>query len=145
MARQGTQEIHNGMDVIDSRDVIARIEYLKDEVESLKDDAKKEAEEAEEEFDEEAFLDDCDEARELKALEDLAEEVSGSPDWTYGETLIRDTYFEEYAEQMAEDIVAIDRNAKWPLNHIDWEAAADELKQDYMSVDFDGEKYWIRA
>jgi hypothetical protein len=42
----------------------------------------------------------------------------------------------EWAEQMAEDIGAIDRNATWPKNHIDWEAAAQELLQsDYFQLD----------
>lgn len=33
---------------------------------------------------------------------------------------------------------------EWPLRHIDWDAAAEELKQDYTSVEFDGVTYWIR-
>lgn len=78
-------------------------------------------------------------------FEALAEEVKGSPDWEYGETLIRDSYFEDYARELAEDIGAISGDEKWPLNHIDWESAADELRQDYFSVDFDGVDYWIRS
>lgn len=39
---------------------------------------------------------------------------------------------------------AIDRNASWPANHIDWEAAANELEQDYTEVDFNGEVYLYR-
>lgn len=50
----------------------------------------------------------------------------------------------EYAETLAEDIGAIDRNAGWPLMHIDWEAAADALKMDYRQVDYDGVAYWMR-
>lgn len=119
-----------GEDVFDSRDVIARIEELETEI--------ADAAEMEEEP-------DADAAEELVALIALRDEASGSPDWRYGETLIADSYFEEYAQQMAEDIGAIDRNASWPLTHIDWTAAADALKQDYMSVEFDGVEYWIRA
>jgi len=33
----------------------------------------------------------------------------------------------------------------WPFSYIDWEAAADALRQDYLMVDFDGVNYWIRA
>ena len=29
------------------------------------------------------------------------------------------------------------------MSHIDWEAAADVLKQGCASVDFDGVEYWI--
>lgn len=115
-----TTEISNTQDIIDSRDVIERIKAL----EGTEDETEK---------------------AELKALEALQEEAEGySDDWKYGATLIRDSYFTEYAQELAEDIGAIDRNAKWPLQHIDWEAAADELKQDYTSVEFDGTTYWVR-
>jgi hypothetical protein len=46
--------------------------------------------------------------------------------------------------KFADDIDAIDRDAKWPLNHIDWEAAAAELLTDYTSVTFDGVTFWVR-
>jgi len=104
----------NRDDVIDSRDVIAAIDWL----------------------------DEDDEDR--KALEALAEEAEGSPDWQHGETLIRDSHFEEYAEELARDTGMLEGANDWPLRHIDWEAAADELKEDYFSVDFDGVEYWIR-
>lgn len=144
-----TDEITNSQDVIDSRDIIDRIESLESE---LMDAHEGETSEPEMGFDE--WLEKATEyhthpftgaARELKTLRNLAEEASGSPDWQYGETLIRDSYFEEYAEQLADDIGAIDRSLSWPLNCIDWERAAMELKMDYMSVDFDGVEYWIRA
>ncbi len=115
-------DINNAQDTIDSRDVIERIKEL----------------EAIETRDEE-------EEEELAALKALAEEGAlYAPDWEYGETLIRDSYFAEYAEELAEDIGAIDRNAKWPLTCIDWEEAARQLKQDYTSIDFAGVAYWVR-
>lgn len=140
-----TTDISNSDDTIDSRDVIARIEELEAERDAF-DEAQ--AERATENGDETgaAWADVYEaEADELKALKALAEEAEGySSDWRHGETLIRDSYFVEYAEQLAEDIGAIDRDASWPLSHIDWDAAADELKQAYTSVDFDGVTYWIR-
>jgi hypothetical protein len=84
-------------------------------------------------------------ADDQKAFEALADEASGSPDWPHGETLIRDSHFEDYARELAEDIGAIKGDESWPLNCIDWEEAADQLKQDYFSVDFDGVNYWIRS
>ena len=59
--------------------------------------------------------------------------------------LIANYYFEDYARQLAEDIGAIDRNQGWPACHIDWEAAAENLKMDYISVSFEGREYWIRG
>jgi antirestriction protein len=40
---------------------------------------------------------------------------------------------EDFAEEMAESLGAIDRNASWPQNCIDWEFAAKELMYDYSS------------
>jgi len=120
----------NADDFVDSRDVIQRI----DELETMRDDE----EQAEGDFTE-------DDAEELRILAALAEEAEGYiPDWNYGEQLIRESYFTDYARELADDIGAIDRNADWPLSHIDWDAAAEQLKMDYVEVDFDGVTYLAR-
>lgn len=86
-----------------------------------------------------------DELEEYEALLTLAEEAEGyAADWEYGETLIRDSYFKDYAMQFAEDIGAINKDATWPNNCIDWEKAVGELQVDYTAVDFGGVTYWIR-
>ena len=48
-------------------------------------------------------------------------------------------------EQYAEDIGAIEDRNHWPCDYIDWELAADSLKMDYFSVQFDGVEYWVRS
>lgn len=59
--------------------------------------------------------------------------------------MIRDDKFEKYAEEFANDIGAVDsRDNQWPTSHIDWEAAADDLKQDYQEVEFGSYTYLIR-
>ena len=175
-------EVNNEMDVIDSRDVIARIEELEDLRDSAEMDAKSQNEEldelerelagAETEEDKEAIqekIDDHpgratkvfsndgkreyyasddfgeDEEEELHILLDLQDECEGYSDWRHGETLIRDSYFTEYAQQLADDLGYIKKDVNWPYDCIDWEKAADELKTDYTSVDFDGVEYWIRS
>ena len=140
------REISNSDDVIDSRDVIARIEELEGELADLEDEVN-EAEGEEEVKDAEGSLETWkdDYGDELKALLALVDEASGSPDLRYGETLIRDTYFAAYARELAEDIGAMPDTNHWPLNCIDWEQAARELQQDYMSVDYGGVTFWIRA
>lgn len=116
-------------DLIDSRDVIEAIAEIESELE-----------------DEDVSDDERDElTAELATLTALAEECDGVADWRYGETLIRDSYFTEYAEQLADDIGAIDANAGWPLRCIDWKQASRELQMDYTSVTFDGVNYWVRA
>jgi hypothetical protein len=123
----------NSDDIIDSCDVIARIE----ELESERDDAQEESESALV-----SWLDEN--ATELNALLSLADEASDyAPDWHQGETLIRDSYFKNYAIELAEDCGAPISN-EWPMRCIDWDQAARELQMDYTSVDFDGVTYWIR-
>ncbi len=153
--------ISNFDDTINSRDVIARIEELEGEREAL-DDAKTDAEEqwmgtvagsddahiaceirdaATRALDEW----DADNGPELAALKALADEASGyAADWRYGETLIRDSYFRDYAMELADDISAVPDNAQWPMTCIDWDQAARELQYDYTAVDFDGVTYWVR-
>ena len=111
-----------GEEIIDSRDIIERLNELQDQ----------------DERDEE----ETDELSILVALNEDGEQ--SAPDWTYGEGMIRDDYFEDYARDLAEDIGAIDPKATWPLTYIDWPAAADALKQDYTSIDVDGLTYWVR-
>ena len=141
---------NNTDDVIDSRDVIARIEELTEQRDTFGATDEDEAEASIEEISGHAKRDQWDkenpeEKDELDALKRLAEEAEGyAPDWTHGETLIRDSYFTEYAQQLAEDIGAIKSDASWPATCIDWEQAARELKMDYTAVEFDGVTYWVR-
>lgn len=153
-----TQTVDNAQDIMDSRDVIARIEELKtditygfeaeDEIPDFDNLAttywwKNEAETA-------SFLARCeaagvvDEAEELATLMAFADEAEATPDWIHGETLIRESYFEDYARDLADDIGAIKSDAGWPNSFIDWEAAAEALKQDYGSAEFDGVTYLFR-
>lgn len=129
-------------DIIDSRDVIARIEELEGEQEDLLDGQM---------FDDLAPKDRADfteweeeNGHELYTLRTLADEAKESPDWQDGETLIRDSYFQKYAQDLAEDCGMILKGNAWPCTCIDWERAARELQMDYYSVKFDGIDYWIR-
>ncbi len=130
-----TTEITNNQDVIDSRDVIARIEALE---ESIQDafDAHEENPDAE--------VPDEDEVEELARLKKLAAQGEGYGDWDSGETLISESHFPDYARELHADTSETVLDA-WPYNCIDWEKAADELKQDYTELDFDGTAYFMRA
>lgn len=129
-------------DIIDSRDVIERIEELREEWNEATGDDWQDYALSEDDW--KVGLGE-DGAEELMALLALQEEAEGyAPDWHHGSTLIRDSYFEDYARQLAEDLGCIDRESTWPNTHIDWPAAAADLQQDYTSVDFDGITYWIR-
>ena len=129
-----TKEITNSDDIIDSRDVIERVEELEDELVDAMEDEGTTLETAN------------DIADELKPLKALAKEASEyASDWQYGEALIRDSYFEDYAQELADDIGAIPDGYTWPTSCIDWKAAARDLQVDYTEVDFDGVSYWIRC
>ena len=149
------RDISNSDDVIDSRDVIKRIDELtseRDDLQEAIDDAQQATPQDEHAIDaqraaREALADwNDDYAEELAALVALQEQAGYSEDWQHGATLIRESYFEDYAQQLAEDIGAIDpkKSYGWPLDCIDWEQAARELQQDYTSVEYDGITYWVR-
>lgn len=132
--------IDNFEDLIDVRDVIARVEHLRElrqpgPVDLGPDDN--------EQAQDELFA-------ELASLEGLLDDLRGNGgdeqwngDW-YPLTLIRDSYFREYAMELAEDIGAINADATWPNNCIDWDKAARQLQMDYITVEFDGMTYWYR-
>lgn len=133
--------ISNNENSIDVRDIIARVEQLRDEREEYNDRM----------GDPNAWdMVDDGEPEELAGLESLLGELAGSggdEEWGgewYPVTLIRDSYFEEYAQELAEDIGAIDANAAWPNNCIDWCKAVRELQYDYSTVEFDAVTYWYR-
>jgi len=118
--------IDNYEDVIDSRDVIERIAEL-------------EAMQA----DEDCGL-DTDEESELTFLKAVAAEGSlAADDWVYGVTLVRDSYFTEYTQELVEECYGHDM--KLPdFVEVDWKATARNVQQDYTPVEFDGVTYWVR-
>lgn len=167
--------VNNSEDVLDSLDVIERRDELKEKREDLaaaleeaktaweeptrgSGESQEEQEEQEEQEAREAQIKeqldeaaealqewDKDNAEELAALEAFIDE--GSPSWEDGETLVRESYFEDYARELADDVVEDfrERSSQWPFYCIDWEQAARELQYDYTGADFDGVTYYYRA
>jgi hypothetical protein len=133
-------EISNTDDVIDSRDVIERIEELEAIALPIHN-----VETGEDELDPNVTDDErADAVAELALLKTLAEEAEGyAPDWQYGEMLVRDSYFTDYARELLEDCGDIPKNLPHYIE-IDWDATARNIQQDYTSVEFDGVTYWIR-
>lgn len=115
--------ISNMDDVIDSRDIIERIEELTEQCED-------------------SYL-DYDEYQELCALSDIEEECEGyASDWQYGESLIRRSYFEQAMDEMVEDCYELPKDMPyWMSIKLDYDA----LEQDYTSVYYDGVEYLIRS
>ena len=128
-------------DVIDVRDIIARVLELRDE---------------RDEYNEKMGSPDAwdgvpdGEPEELVMLEGILSELAGyggdeefDGDW-YPVPLIAESYFQEYAQELAEDCGMVDTSARWPMNCIDWEQAARELQMDYSYILIHDSTYWYR-
>ena len=79
----------------------------------------------------------------LLALKKETADYAGD-DWADGIGFIRDSYFRDYAMELAEDIGAVNPDATWPNNCIDWERAARELQIDYTATEIVKVTYWYR-
>lgn len=115
-------------DVLDSRDIIERMEELQRNGGLTED-----------------------EEEELAALAALADQAESSPDWSYGEQLIRESYFEEYTQQLVDDcypeVAEALTSSNWPMTclKMDWKQASRDLMTDYTHVEFNGSTYLIRG
>lgn len=121
-ARRG--DISNAAKTIDSSDIERRIEELNE----LRDEGEI----------------DSDDLAELVALEKVASVGRDyCDDWEYGATLIRDSYFTDYAMDFLEECGDIPQNLPSYIV-IDREATAEAIQQDYTAIDYDGVTYWVR-
>lgn len=125
-------------DIIDTRDIIARFEELESNLEGLTSFEDAQAQGLQGDWEEMGVLGTI-----LEELAGMGGDERWRGDW-YPLTLIRDSHFRDYAEELADDCGMIPEDAKWPLNCIDWEQAARELRYDYSGVDIDGVTYWTR-
>jgi hypothetical protein len=102
-------DIDSNQDVMDSRDIESRIDELDAErgalVDDLADNPTGEAKQALIDWD------SSEEAEELASLKAFRDELADyCPDWTHGTTLIRDSCWVEYVEEMLADIGDIPRD-----------------------------------
>lgn len=134
------KELDLTADYIDVRDIIARVEELREERDASELDPKEYG----------GPNDDWQEERtELAALESILDDLRGcggdeqwEGDW-YPVTLIRDSYFVDAMQELVQDIGDLPRDIPAYLE-IDWEKTAGNLRADYSSVEIDGETYWYR-
>jgi hypothetical protein len=121
-------------DVIDVRDITARIEELELEISDACEAKDVEAIEAYQ--------------PELDALNAIMEDLKGGGgdeqwrgDW-YPLTLIADCHFTNYAQELVCD--CYDLKGVPSFVHIDWEATAREVRMDYSQTTIDGFTYYYR-
>lgn len=110
--------------VYDSRDILERLEWLRDVEERTED-----------------------ESHELQGLEALNDECESVADWGHGECLIARDCFVGYIKDLIHDCYEMPKAEGWPFRHMqmDYQAAADEAEQDYRSVYLFGNEYLIRC
>lgn len=157
-----------GDDVIDSRDIITLQEEMSDELDTLKEVL----ETREDDYlcyktdggDDPTIIEDMIEAindaksdldnfemDDFNTLNELVSEGESSHDWSYGETLIHESYFEDYIKDMINECWEMPKeidSGKWPWRHMEmnWANAAEEAKNsDYFEINVGGETYYIRA
>jgi len=133
-------DVTNNDDIIDTRDLIAAIDALAADIEEADIGETDENPDAWEAWKRSHQAD----VEQLAALRKFAAECEDFDDYSYGVILIRDSYFQTYAMDLADDIGAIPADVSWPLTCIDWAQAARELQMDYTPVTFDGVTYWGR-
>ena len=93
----------------------------------------------------ESPFEDPDDAAEYDELEAFTKDFENySAGYSHGEIAIRDSYFKQYAMELADDIGAIPDKLAWPCTCIDWERASHELKSDYTAIEFGNVTYWVR-
>lgn len=161
-----TKEIESNEDIIDTLDLVARIEDLEGEQEGLQSAVEEATEELEKVPLGEEINSELKEAKaaaelalaewnsenleELTELKELAKACEYSPDFHHGEQIINDNYFATYIERLIDDCYDMPKEMNsnnWPWRHmtLDLAAAAEEAKSDYTDVYYYGNLYWIRS
>jgi hypothetical protein len=120
-------------DIIDIRDIIARIEELAEDLTTYSAETRAHPEWAEEH----AAL--CTIMRDLKGC---GGDEQWEGDW-YPVTLIADGYFTEYVQELLEDCGDIPKNLPDYIV-IDWEQTARIIRTDYSAIEIRGSAYWYR-
>lgn len=152
------------MDIIDSRDLHDKLteltdlkenlDELQDEIQSLECDIEDEDLSDDEVDDlrerlEEMTTECCDLAEkydqeadsDLNELTTMENEVS---EWDDGATLIAEEYWVEYVEDMLKDCGDLPQDIPHYIA-IDWEQTAENIKEDYSYVEYQGTTYFYRC
>jgi hypothetical protein len=135
-------------DIIDSRDITDRLNEVIEEIEGMEEEV--EENRSGDVLTEDGYTKkyvDKNEYDELVVEKEILERIYDQgryiDDWEYGVGLIAERYFVEYCIELVSDIGDLPRDIPNYLV-IDWEATAENLKQDYTEIDIDGTTYYVR-
>lgn len=137
---------------LDTRDLQEQIDNLESEIEELNEDLEdldKDLASCSSDFELLTVQDEIEKGKEQ--LQDLRDELrplldlkyEGIPEWDDGATLIPESDWEEYVEDLLKDCGYISNDVPWWIV-IDWAATADNVAADYSTVDYDGDTYYYR-
>jgi len=134
---------------LDTRDLAKRMDELED-LETALADAKEALADADPDEDNVALHEDLDRAiedfdeAELDELKELREIQNYVSEFRHGETLIPEEDFVSYCQDLLEDVGDLPKDLPSYLV-IDWEATAENLKADYVDVEYLGNTYLVRS
>ena len=80
---------------------------------------------------------------EMEQIKEIDEIENNVDEFEFGCTLIHEDYFEEYTEEMLIDCGDLPKDLPTWIE-IDWSSTADNVKQDYSEVEYQGETYYFR-
>jgi len=138
---------------IDSRDVTVAADEYRNDIEFKEEeisDAQEELE-AEDAVDEQVEISERLEQlqQELSELQEEAEDIFAFEQdcesyASGGSTLINESYFAEYVEELARECGDISENS-WLYSYIDWDRAAEDCKMDYTTITFEGTDFYVNG
>lgn len=89
------------------------------------------------------FKDDfLDELEHIEEIDKIEEEIGS--EFEYGVTLVNEDYWEEYVKEECEDCGYISKDFPTWIE-IDWKATSENMKDDYIEVEYQGETYYARS
>ena len=130
--------------IIDSRDVAKRLE----ELEADRDMYLSDIEEAKNLEEENTYINalewfDTEYIDEIYELRELMNDIMELRGWEYGLTLVHEDYFTKFVIQELKDVGDLPRDLPWYIE-IDEEATVNNLKDEYIPIEFDNTTYYVR-
>jgi hypothetical protein len=120
--------------LFDSRDLIAYLRALQEEIEQ----------DLEDNIDELVDKPSEEQQDHYEQVKTFVEELEGYSDFHHGEAIICEDYFTTYTRELIKDCGYIKDDFPWWIA-VDWDKTAENIKVDYISVSYQEKDYYMRA
>lgn len=160
MSRNIPTEISNSNDILDSRNIQERFDYLQGEIQDAFYDANRESFDFAEAWEKSSektekivlrlvklgLLDECDFEEWKLIKETFIDAFESDGEFGHGITFLRDSYMDEdWAEDEMQDLGYLKKDIpSLILNNIDFVGILEDLQKNYDTLDFDGVTYWYQ-